>query len=376
MDQLIRNSELADIYEKVLDGERLSHDDGVRLYESPRLAYVGYMANIVRERRHGDKAFFVRNQHINYTNICQKDCKFCSFYAKKGGPEAYLLSPEDIADKVRRYISVPVTEIHVVGGIHPRLGYDYYLDVLRAIKDVRPESHIKAWTMVELTQIHKVSPFETLEETLLDLREAGLGSCPGGGAEVLSERVHTELFGKKIDKTEWLDVARVAHKCGLHSNATMLYGHIETYAERVEHMMHLRELQDETNGFLTFIPLAMDPKNTKLDHIHRQSGIDDLKNIAVGRLMLDNFPHIKAFWIMITPQVAQASLWHGADDMDGTVLEYEITHVGVDASDHKQGLTRRQLMDLIVQAGREPVERDTLYHRVTDEGRILMEAMA
>jgi aminodeoxyfutalosine synthase len=376
MDQLLRNSELADIYEKVLDGRRLSHDDGVRLYESPRLAYVGYMANLVRERRHGGKAFFVRNQHINYTNICQKDCKFCSFYAKKGGPEAYLLSPEDIANKVRRYISVPVTEIHVVGGIHPRLGYDYYLDVLKAIKDVRPESHIKAWTMVELTQIHKVSPFETLEETLLDLREAGLGSCPGGGAEVLSERVHTELFGKKIDKTEWLDVARIAHKCGLHSNATMLYGHIETYAERVEHMMHLRELQDETNGFLTFIPLAMDPRNTKLDHIHRQSGIDDLKNIAVGRLMLDNFPHIKAFWIMITPQVAQASLWHGADDMDGTVLEYEITHVGVDARDHKQGLTRRQLMDLIIQAGREPVERDTLYHRVTDEGRILTEAAA
>jgi aminodeoxyfutalosine synthase len=376
MDQLLRNSELADIYEKVLDGRRLSHDDGVRLYESPRLAYVGYMANLVRERRHGGKAFFVRNQHINYTNICQKDCKFCSFYAKKGGPEAYLLSPEDIANKVRRYIGVPVTEIHVVGGIHPRLGYDYYLDVLKAIKDVRPESHIKAWTMVELTQIHKVSPFETLEETLLDLREAGLGSCPGGGAEVLSERVHTELFGKKIDKTEWLDVARIAHKCGLHSNATMLYGHIETYAERVEHMMHLRDLQDETNGFLTFIPLAMDPKNTKLEHIHRQSGIDDLKNIAVARLMLDNFPHIKAFWIMITPEVAQASLWHGADDMDGTVLEYEITHVGVDAKDHKQGLTRRQLMDLIVQAGREPVERDTLYHRVTDEGRILMEAAA
>lgn len=376
MDQLIRNSELADIYEKVLAGERLSREDGVRLYESPRLAYVGHMANIVRERLHGQKAFFVRNQHINYTNICQKDCKFCSFYAKKGGPEAYLLSPDDIADKVRRYISVPVTEIHIVGGIHPRLPYQYYLDVLRAVKDVRPESHIKAWTMVELAQIHKVSPFDTLEETLLDLREAGLGSCPGGGAEVLSERVHTELFGKKIDKTEWLDIARVAHKCGLKSNATMLYGHIETYAERVEHMMHLRDLQDDTGGFMTFIPLAMDPKNTKLEHIHRQSGIDDLKNIAVARLMLDNFPHIKAFWIMITPQVAQASLWHGADDMDGTVLEYEITHVGVDAKDHKQGLTRQQLMDLITQAGREPVERDTLYHRVTDEGRILMEAAA
>jgi aminodeoxyfutalosine synthase len=364
MDDKILNSDLGDIYRKVMAGERLSVEDGVRLYQSPNLAYVGHMANAVRERMHGQTAFYVRNQHINYTNICQKDCKFCSFYAKKGGPEAYVLSPEDIAEKVRAYLDLPVTEIHMVGGIHPRLPYSYYLDVLQAIKVVRPTVHIKAWTMVELAQIHKVSPFEALEDTLHDLKRAGLGSCPGGGAEVLSDRVHEELFGKKIDSEEWLDIARVAHRCGLRSNATMLYGHIETYAERVEHMVRLRALQDETGGFLTFIPLAMDPRDTELSHIHRESGIDDLRNIAVARLLLDNFPHIKAFWIMITPAVAQASLWYGADDMDGTVLEYEITHVGVEAQDHKQGLTQAQLTALIVQAGREPVERDTLYGRV------------
>lgn len=346
-------------------------EDGVRLYESPHLAYVGYMANLVRERMHGYTAYYVRNQHINYTNICQKDCSFCSFYAKKGGPEAYLLSPEDIADKVRRYAALPVTEIHMVGGIHPKLPYSYYLDVLAAIKAVRPDVHIKAWTMVELAQIHKVSPFDSLDETLMDLRRAGLDSCPGGGAEVLSERVHQELFGKKIDSSEWLDIARVAHRCGLRTNATMLYGHIETYSERVEHMVRLRDLQDETGGFLTFIPLAMDPKNTELDEIRRESGIDDLRNIAVARLMLDNFPHIKAFWIMITAPVAQTSLWYGADDMDGTVLEYEITHVGVDAKDHSQGLSQDQLVALIEQAGREPVERDTLYNPVgTGRGRV------
>jgi aminodeoxyfutalosine synthase len=376
MDQLIQNSDLADIFHKVRSGARLSHADGVRLYESPHLAYVGHMANAVRERLHGQKTYFVRNQHINYTNICQKDCKFCSFYAKKGGPEAYVLSPEDIADKVNRYADEPVTEIHMVGGIHPRLPYSYYTDVLAAIKSVRPSVHIKAWTMVELVQIHKVSGFSTLTETMLDLQGHGLGSCPGGGAEVLSERVHEELFGKKIDSTEWLDIAREAHRSGLRSNATMLYGHIETYAERVEHMVRLRELQDETGGFLTFIPLAMDPKDTELEHIHRESGIDDLRNIAVARLMLDNFPHIKAFWIMITPAVAQTSLWYGADDMDGTVLEYEITHVGVDSKDHKQALTHKQMNRLIENAGRKPVERDTLYNPIGDDDSVLAEATA
>jgi aminodeoxyfutalosine synthase len=371
MHTLIRQSELADLYEKVLAGERLSLDDGVRLYETRHLAHLGYLANIVRERLHGGKAYYVRNQHINYTNVCQKGCRFCSFYARKGGPEPYVLSPEDIADKVRRYLETPVTEIHIVGGIHPNLPYTYYTDVLEAVRSVRPRAHIKAWTMVELAQIHKVSPFETLEETLRDLKSHGLGSCPGGGAEILSERVHQELFGRKLDSTEWLDIARTAHRCGLHSNATMLYGHIETFRERVEHMLRLRDLQDETNGFLTFIPLAMDPKGTELAHIHRESGIDDLRNIAVARLMLDNFPHIKAFWIMITPPVAQASLWYGADDMDGTVLEYEITHVGVDMSEHRQGLSRGELIALIREAGREPVERDTLYNSVREDGSIV-----
>lgn len=364
MEHWIRDSDLADIYEKTLAGERLTAEDGVRLFETPHLALLGHMANRARERRHGHDTFYVRNQHINYTNVCQKDCKFCSFYAKKGGPAAYVLSPEQIADKVRRYRDIRVTEIHMVGGIHPRLPYSYYTDVLQAIKGVRPDLHIKAWTMVELAQIHKVGPFETLEDTLADLMRAGLDSCPGGGAEVLSQRVHQELFGKKLDASEWLDVARVAHRCGLKSNATMLYGHIETVAERVEHMAALRDLQDETGGFLTFIPLAMDPQNTALSHIRRSSGIDDLRNIAVARLMLDNFPHIKAFWIMITPQVAQTSLWYGADDMDGTVLEYEITHLGVGADDHKQVLTPAEMERLIRGAGRNPVERDTLYNRL------------
>ncbi|HEY3414836.1 MAG TPA: aminofutalosine synthase MqnE [Armatimonadota bacterium] len=376
MHELILQSDLKDIYSRVLAGQRLTLDDGVRLYESPHLAYVGHMANLVRERMNGDKAYYVRNQHINYTNICQKDCKFCSFYAKKGGPDPYVLSPDDIADRVRRYIDLPVTEIHVVGGIHPRLPYSYYLDLLSAIRQVRPDVHIKAWTMVELAQIHKVGPFETLEETLTDLQRHGLASCPGGGAEVSSERVHQELFGKKLDSAEWLDIARTAHRSGLRSNATMLYGHIETYAERVEHMIRLRDLQDETGGFLTFIPLAMDPTNTELADIKRDSGIDDLRNIAVARLMLDNFPHIKAFWIMITPPVAQTSLWYGADDMDGTIMEYEITHVGVDAKDHRQGLSQKQMIRLIESAGREPVERDTLYNRLGDDGKLLAGAAA
>jgi aminodeoxyfutalosine synthase len=365
METLLRSSNIADIHDKVFHGRRLNLEDGLRLYESPDLPLIGHMANLARERRHGATTYFVRNQHINYTNICQKDCRFCSFYAKKGGPAPYVLSPEDIANRLREHLNHPITEIHVVGGIHPRLDWQYYLDVLGAIRSVRPTAHIKAWTMVELAQIHKVSPYDTLDKTLQALMAAGLGSCPGGGTEILSDRVHEELFGRKIDSAEWLDIARVAHRNGLKSNATMLYGHIETYAERVEHLIRLRELQDETGGFLSFIPLAMDPKNTALSHIHRESGIDDLRNIAVARLMLDNFDHIKAFWVMITPQVAQAALWYGADDMDGTVMAYEITHVGVPGDEHRQALTHEGLMDFITSAGRVPVERDTLYRPVS-----------
>ncbi|HEY3281888.1 MAG TPA: aminofutalosine synthase MqnE [Armatimonadota bacterium] len=361
MERLIRRAGLEEIHRKVLAGERLSFEEGVRLYGTPELTAVGYLANLVRERRHGDRAYWVRNQHINYTNICNKDCSFCSFYAKKGGPAPYTLSVDQIREKVRQYREIPITEIHMVGGINPRLPYQYYLDIVRAIKEERPQAHLKAYTMIELEEIHRVSG-KSLEDVLEDLKAAGVESMPGGGAEILSARLHQELFKRKLDFEGWLRMARAAHRAGLRSNATMLYGHIESAEERVEHLLRLRELQDETGGFVTFIPLAFDPKGTELSHLPNTTGVEDLRAIAVARLMLDNFEHIKAFWVMITPPVAQTALWYGADDLDGTIQEYEITHVGTESN--RQVLTHGQLLGLIEEAGRVPVERDTLYNVV------------
>jgi aminodeoxyfutalosine synthase len=361
VDRTIEHAGLADLWEKVQSGERLSYADGVRLYESNELTAIGMMANWVREGAHGDLAYFVRNQHINYTNICNKDCKFCSFYAKKGGPKPYELDLEAIRHRVREYRDVPITEVHMVGGINPRLPYQYYLDIVRAVKEERPNATVKAFTMIELQQIARKAE-KPLAEVMRELMDVGLGALPGGGAEVLTPRVHDELYKKKLDWRDWLETARVAHSAGLKSNATMLYGHIETLPERVEHLVRLRELQDETGGFLTFIPLAFDPQNTELAHVARSTGADDLKTIAVSRLMLDNFPHIKAFWMMITPPVAQLALRYGADDLDGTIMNYEITHV-IDRS-NRQALSLEQLLDMIREAGRVPVERDALYNVV------------
>lgn len=362
-DRYIERAGLGDIWEKVQSGTRLTYEDGVRLYETNEVTALGYMANWVRERLHGDLAYFVRNQHINYTNICNKDCKFCSFYAKKkGGPKAYELDVAQIRQRVREHRDVPITEIHMVGGINPRLPYQYYLDIVRAIKEERPTATVKAFTMIELQQIARVAD-KPLREVLLELMDHGLGALPGGGAEVLTPRVHEELYKKKLDWRDWLETARVAHSVGLKSNATMLYGHIETLPERVEHLVRLRELQDETNGFLTFIPLAFDPQNTELADVARSTGTDDLKTIAISRLMLDNFPHVKAFWMMITPPVAQLALRYGADDLDGTIMNYEITHV-IDRS-NRQALSLEQLLDMIREAGRVPVERDAVYNVVS-----------
>src|SRR5437763_3163716 len=361
MERTVERAGLGDVAEKVAAGERLSFDDGVRLYECPDLTAVGYLANGVRERLHGDDTYFVRNQHINYTNICNKDCKFCSFYAKKGGPAAYELSVEQVLERVRRFAHVPITEIHIVGGINPRLKYQYYLELLRALKAERPDATLKAFTMIELQQIARVAG-KPVRETILDLMEAVLGASPGGGAEVLTQRVHEELYKRKLDAGEWLETARIAHGLGLKGNATMLYGHIESLPERVEHLCRLRDLQDETGGFLAFIPLAFDPQNTELSHVPRSTGVDDLKTIAVARLMLDNFAHIKAFWMMITPPVAQLALRYGANDLDGTIMHYEITHV-IDRS-NEQALTFDRMVELIREAGHAPVERDALYHEV------------
>ena len=358
---LIAAAGMEDIHGKVLAGERLSADDGRRLYQHDNLPAIGYLANLVRERMHGDRVYFVRNQHLNYTNICNKSCLFCSFYAMPKDPEGYVLSPDDIRARMETYADIPISEIHMVGGVNPKLPYGYYLDIVRAIKEVRPGVSLKAFTMIELEQIRRIAK-KPMDETLMELKEAGVDALPGGGAEVFSERVHEELFQAKSDSDKWLETARVAHEVGLPSNATMLYGHVEQTEEKVYHLMKLRELQDETRGLLAFIPLSWHPERTAIEHLPGPTGQADLREIAVARLMLDNVPHIKSFWIMNTPAVTQVGLWYGADDMDGSVLEYEITRNPV--TDRVQALTRTQMLDMIGESGRRPVERDALYNIV------------
>lgn len=358
--------ELVDIYRKVEAGERLSFDDGLRLYRTPNLTGVGFMANLVRERRHGAKTYYVRNQHINYTNICNKFCKFCSFYAKKGGPAPYEMSLEEVRRRLEWHKDIPLTEVHMVAGINPRLKYDYYLDLVRTVKEARPGVHVKAFTAVEIVQIAQVGKV-SIEQALADLIEAGLDSLPGGGIEILSPRVHQELFGKKLNGEEWKNVARAAAKLGLKQYATMLYGHIETDEERVDHLIQLRELQDETGHFLTMTPLSFHPEKTELEDIAPPTADCDLRNIAINRLMLDNFDHIKSFWIMNTVPVTQAALWYGADDADGLVHEYEITYKDGEFGNKSQLLTHENMVRMIEEAGRIPVERDSLYNEIVRE---------
>ncbi len=352
---------LKDIYEKVVHNQRLSEEDGIKLYKTDNLPALGYLANLVREQKNGNKAYYIYNQHINYSNVCTNLCRFCAFGKEKEAPGSYEMSIKDIEDKIRERLNEPISEVHIVGGIHPDLPYSYYTDMLKAIKNIRPDIHIQAFTCVEIAHLAKLANM-SIEETLKDLTEAGLGSIPGGGAEVFSTRIREKLCPEKLPGQEWLEVAKTAHRLGIKSNATMLYGHIETIEERVEHLVALREAQDETGGFMCFIPLAFHPKNTGLEEIAPTGGIDDLKNIAVARLMLDNFPHIKAYWVMLGPKVAQIALWYGADDLDGTVLEEKITHMA--GGDTAQAMTRPEIERLIKAAGREPVERDTLYNHI------------
>lgn len=359
----VLSPELLPIYEKVLAGERLSFTDGMTLETSHDLNGVGYLANIVRERMHGARTYYVRNQHINYTNICNKFCKFCSFYAKKGGPDPYEMTLDEVRRRLEWHKEVPITEIHMVGGINPRLPYAYYMDLVRTVKEVRPGVHVKAFTAVEIVEIARVGKV-TIDQALADLIEAGLDSLPGGGIEVLSDRVHSELFGKKLNGEEWKEVARAAAKLGLRQYATMLYGHIETAEERVDHLIQLRELQDETKHFLTFTPLCFHPEGTELEDIPHPTADQDLRTIAISRLMLDNFEHIKSFWIMNTVPVTQAALWYGADDADGTVHEYEITYADGDLGNKKQALTRDRMIAMIQEVGRIPIERDSLYNEI------------
>ena len=359
MDSFIKKAGLGDILEKVQDGGRLSIEDGIQLFQSPDLLAVGYLANIVRERKNSNYAYFIYNQHINYSNICTNLCKFCAFGKDKDSDQAYEMSVKEVRAKVRERLSEPISEIHMVGGIHPDLPYTYYTDLLKVIKEERPDVHIQAFTCVEIAHLAEISGLGTAG-VLEDLKKAGLGSIPGGGAEVFSPRIRELTCEKKLSGQGWLKVAKIAHKLGLHTNATMLYGHIETLEERLEHLNMLRQAQDETGGFLAFIPLAFHPKNTALSKLSRTSGIDDLKNIAVARCFLDNFPHIKAYWVMIGQKLSQIALSFGADDVDGTVKEEIITHMA--GAETEQAMSRDQLLRLIKEAGRTPVERDTLYN--------------
>ena len=357
------NAGLTEIYSKVMAGERLNTEDGLQLYGTADLNAVGALANIVRERVNGDKTYYVRNQHINYTNVCNKGCKFCAFYAQKGGPDPYTMSIADVQAKLRAHLDIPIKEVHMVAGINPKLPYSYYLDLLRAVKQTRPGVHIKAFTCVEIAEIQRQAQ-KPLPEVFAELKEAGLDSLPGGGIEILSDRVHMALFDRKLDGDQWMEISKEAAKAGLLQYATMLYGHIETIPERVEHLVKMRELQDETGHFVTFTPLSFHPEGTQLSHLPHPTGDGDLRNIAISRLMLDNFAHIKTFWIMNTPQVSQLAQWYGADDLDGTIHEYEITYKDGDQGNKSQVLTRPQLVNLIIEAGRTPVERDSFYNEV------------
>ncbi|QPJ65721.1 MAG: aminofutalosine synthase MqnE [Candidatus Nitrohelix vancouverensis] len=349
---------LEPIAEKTRRGERLSFDDGVALWNSPDLLGVGYLANMVRERMHGDRTYFIHNRHINHTNICVNSCQFCAFGVKEDDPTAYTKSLDVIFEDAENYRGGKVSEFHIVGGLHPDLPIEYYLDMLSGLKDRFPEVHIQAFTAVELEYLAKIAGMG-LRETIVLLREKGLGSVPGGGAEIFSNKVRRKICNEKTGADDWLGVHRTVHEVGMKSNATMLYGHLESAEDRTDHLIQLRELQDQTNGFLTFIPLAFHPENTNLSFLKTTPGQLDLKALAISRLMLDNFPHVKAFWIMITPKIAQLALSYGADDMDGTVVEEKITHAAGAVTD--QIFQKDTIIDMIREAGREPVERDTLY---------------
>jgi aminodeoxyfutalosine synthase len=353
---------LSTIAEKVFARERLSFDDAVALYRSPDILAIGWLANHVRERMHGNVAYFNVNRHINPTNVCVAACRLCAFGRKKDAPGAYTMALEEAFQTAASGYSEAITEFHIVGGLHPDLPFQYYLDLISGLKARFPQVHLKALTMVEIAFLAKRGKL-SIEETLRQLKHAGLDSLPGGGAEIFNERVRRVICDHKIDGDQWLDTARTAHKIGLKSNATMLYGHVENEEDRADHLIRLRTLQDETHGFQTFIPLAFHPANTPLQHLFTTTGMLDIKQIAISRLVLDNFPHIKAYWQMLSPKIAQISLRFGADDIDGTVIEEKIYHDA--GATTPQGMVRKELERLIREAGREPVERDTMYRPVT-----------
>jgi aminodeoxyfutalosine synthase len=357
---------LSRIRDKVRDGEPLSLEDGVALFEHRNLLEVGALANDVRERLHGDRTYFNRNLHINATNVCEASCRFCSFARlEEGNAGAYTMSHAEAWGKLQARLDAkdPITEIHIVNGLHPGLAFDYYTELLAGLKRMQPSIHLKAFTAVELHYFAKKYGM-TYAEVITRLRAAGLDSIPGGGAEIFAGRVRKKICDDKCTGDEWLEVHRTAHRLGLRSNCTMLYGTIETLEERVDHMLQLRALQAETGGFQTFIPLAFHPDNNALMKLPGPTGVEDLRTYAVARLLLDNIPHIKAYWIMLGVKTAQSALWFGADDLDGTVQEEKIYHMA--GAETPQIMSPAEIVRIIQNAGRAPVERDTLYNVVAE----------
>ena len=346
---------------KVEAGERLTREDGIGLFQTGDLMALGALANGVRERLHGNKTYYNINRHLNYTNICVNRCRFCSFSRNKGQVGAWEYSLDEIFDKADSDLPAGATELHIVGGLHPDLPLEFYLEMLRGLKQRFPKVHLKAFTAVEIDHLAKIGECD-VETVLARLIEAGLGSLPGGGAEVFAPDARKKVCGEKIDAETWIAIHHAAHRSGLRSNCTLLYGHVETVEDRVDHLIRLRALQDETGGFQAFIPLAFHPAASAMSEIPGPTGVDDLKVIAVARLMLDNIPHIKAYWISLGIKTAQVAQAFGADDLDGTVVEETIHHMAGSAAPQSLGV--RDIERLIVEAGRTPVQRDSLYREI------------
>lgn len=361
---LARGSDLGPLAEKFAAGERLSFEDGVRLFATRDLVGLGRLANTARERRHGNLAYYNVNRYLNPTNLCWVDCALCAWARKVNEPGGYELAIEECVEEAGKGYSEAVTEFHIVGGLHPTWPFEYYTGLLTALKARFPAVHLKAFTMVELDWIAQVGR-RSVAETIAELKEAGMESCPGGGAEIFERRVRDVICKNKISGERWLEIARECHRQGVPTNATMLYGHVETAEDRVDHLMRLRDLQDETGGFVGLIPLAFHPENTPLAHLPATSGQTDLRVIAVSRLLLDNFAHVKAYWVQIGTKLAQVALFFGADDLVGTVVDETITHAA--GATTASGLTRPQFERIIRESGREPFERDAFYGRVLRE---------
>lgn len=356
------HQQFAAIRHKVENGERLSRDDGMLLYDPAiPLQEIGVLANLVRERLHGNVAYYNINTHLNPTNVCIYRCRFCAFRSDLRNPKGYTVSTEQVLARGTEAYENGCTEMHIVGGLHHKMPYSWYRGIIETLHQAFPTIHLKAWTPVEIGWFEFLTKW-SVSEVLADMREAGLGSLPGGGAEIFHTEVRDQLCEHKADAHKWFEVHRAAHQLGLRSNCTMLYGHVEQAFHRIDHLLRLRELQDETGGFQTFIPLAFHPDNTELADIKKPSALADLRTIAVARLMLDNVPHIKAYWIMLGIETAQVALHYGADDIDGTVRHELIYHDA--GATTPELLTSQRIAELIEETGRQPVERDTLYRHI------------